>query len=157
MNVLFLAMLFLLLPGQCNSQSRIIYQVSKIEAALFYSDKATFSGNIIDNPDFVLRNVIIGEGSAEGPSNQTLVKVFVHASGKGQSNAEALSLDVTVMNGRSIQKKRFRPGLFEDNRTNCYCVLIDDTGCAPVTITAKLVGKGGGSEMKKRISFSCGE
>jgi hypothetical protein len=157
MKVLFLAMLFVLFSGQSNAQSGIMYKVSKIEAALFYSDKATFSRNIIDNPDFALWNVIIGEGSAEGPSNQTLVKVFVHASGNGQSNAEALSLDVTVMNGRSIQKKRYRVGLFEKNRTNCYGILIDDTGCAPVTITAKLIGKGGGSEMKKRISFGCGE
>ena len=156
-KALLLAILSILLPGQLNAESGIAYKISKIEANLFYCDKATFSENLINNPDFALWNVIIGEGSAQGPSDQTLVKVFVKASGTGQSNADRISLEVTTINGRSVQKKKFKLGLFEQNRTNCYAVVIDDTGCVPVTITAKLVGKGGGSEIKKVISFNCGE
>lgn len=157
MKAFFLVILSILFQGQLNAESRIAYKISKIEANLFYCDKATFSGNIINNPDFALWNVIIGEGSAQGPSDQTLVKVFVKATGTGQSNADSISLEVTIVNGGSVQKKKFKLGLFEQNRTNCYGIMIDDTGCLPVTITAKLVGKGGGSEIKKVISFNCGE
>ena len=64
----------------------LIYKISSIEAHLFcnldndFSDKkvaGTISENVLDNPEFSLWNTIIGEGSAEGSSNQTLIIVNI--------------------------------------------------------------------------------
>jgi hypothetical protein len=63
-------------------------KISAIHAKLFYNETradattdtavgGTFSENIIGNDDFVLWNTIIGEGSAKGYSNQTVVIVSV--------------------------------------------------------------------------------
>jgi hypothetical protein len=149
---------FFLTLGVVTAQSQIIYKISKIEANLFYSGSGTFSENIIDNQKYNLWNTIIGEGSAGKPSEQTLVKIFVQASGKGQSNAEGISLEVKITGGNSTVLKRVFPlNLFDSNRINCYGILVDDTGCTKISIAAKLIGKGGGSQMMKSIEFECGE
>jgi len=50
------------------------YVISEIQAKLYYSNTGTFSQNILDNPNITLWNVIIGEGSVGGSSENTLVQ-----------------------------------------------------------------------------------
>jgi hypothetical protein len=156
---MFLLLFILLFNGEIlKAQPQITYKIVGVEAFLYYRDKGTFSENIIDNSEFALWNVIIGAGDAKGNSEETLVKILVEGSGQGQSNADNLILEVTVSAEKSvILKKQFQLGLFDFNRKNSYPILLYDTGCIELTITAKLIGKGGSSKMVKVIPFRCGE
>ena len=68
------------------------YQIKNIKAFLYYNESktldkensaGTLSENIVDNKEFHFWNTIIGEGSAKGISNQTLVVVEVNGTPKG--------------------------------------------------------------------------
>ena len=158
MRSFLFAVVILFSTTDLAGQSDISYKITSVEAYLYYQDRDSYSENIIDNSTFSLWNVIIGEGSAKGISEQTLIKVVVEASGNGQLNAKGLSLEVSVSSTKAVVlKKTFRLGLFNSKRRNSYLLLANDTGCLPLTVTAKLVGKGGGSHVTKTIPFECGE
>jgi hypothetical protein len=148
------AILIALLISNLGAQTQ--YNISGMEAFLFYRDKGTFSENIIDNESFILWNVNIGGGSATGRSYETFVKIKVRSTENGC--AEGI-LEVVVSDserGSVIQKQQFQLGLFELNRENTYPLLIYGTFTA-LSITAKFIGKGGGSSMTKIIPFGFGE
>ena len=59
------------------------FEIAAIEAKLFYSNTGRFSSNIVGKPKFVLHNVVAGEGSAEGPSESTLLIVRLQGPPRG--------------------------------------------------------------------------
>jgi hypothetical protein len=76
--------LFLVIPIATNIAQTVPYKIENIKAFLYYNQGkgednsgGTFSENIIDNEQFFLFNTIIGEGSAKGQSNQTMVVVEI--------------------------------------------------------------------------------
>src|SRR5262249_20901178 len=53
------------------------FKITAIRAKLFHQDKGTFSPDVLSTRDFILWNTPIGEGSAEGPSDEVLVIVEI--------------------------------------------------------------------------------
>lgn len=63
------------------------YKIASMQAKLFYTDRGTFSDNIIDNSAYrPLYNTIIGEGASGGPADDVLV--IIKITGKPGSYAE---------------------------------------------------------------------
>ena len=144
-----------------TSQSNI----TNISAQLFYNQNkennekdvaGKFSVNLIDNTEFSLWNTIIGAGSAEGYSNQTIVIVSVNS--KGLSNIEQ-TLKLTVSSGGKVLLK-------ESKKFDCIgdiadfkiLFLLNDTGCDELLLKAELMNKSKTlSTLSKTINFRCGE
>jgi len=160
-NKFFLMLLTCLIASNSlHSQTK----VSAIQAKLFYNENkpqskevcGTFSDNIIDDPQISLWNTIIGEGSAKGYSNQTIV--IVEITSNGLSNKKQV-LKFTAMAGRKIllqQQKTFHA--IEDKTKYELLFLLDNTGCEKVLIKAELLNNSKiVSALSKTISFQCGE
>jgi len=158
MKLSLLLFAFIFMCTIVEAQPQPTYKIVGVEAFLYYRNLGIFSENIIDNSEFSLWNVIIGEGSAKGYSKETLVKIIVEGSGERESIAGNPVLEVTISTAKSvILRKVINLGLFNSSRKNSYPILLYDTGCSELKITATLIGKGGGSKMVKVIPFNCGE
>ena len=53
------------------------YRISDLRAQLFFSERGTFSDDLLKRKDLSLWNTIIGAGDAGGPSSATLLIVEV--------------------------------------------------------------------------------
>lgn len=147
----------MLATSQAQAQTKGAVRVSSIRAQLFYEDKNTFSKDILSNKDFALWNTMIGEGSAEGPSNATFVTVEVSGNDSSPDNLK-LEVTATGRRGRVIQKKTFDVFIYKEIFKYYAPIWIADTPCEPVKITARLVGKGAvNTPVVKTIPFACGE
>jgi hypothetical protein len=159
--------LFLLLPA-LMATAFIQAQTSSIigiEAKMFYNeDKSsetkntagTFSENIIENPGVTLWNVIIGEGSSAGYTDQTIVLVNVRNT--GLSNTEQ-TLRLTVTMGTKVLSTTNRNfSCIDDPADYKVLFLLNDVGCDVLDLKAELI-RGGKivSVMSKKIEFYCGE
>lgn len=154
-----LQLFFVIISSSLFSQAKIV----GIEAKLFYNENNSneenvigkFSDNIIDS-DFALWNVIIGEGSAEGYSNQTIVLVEVSSK---VGNTKNQQVKLTATKGKSIilqQTKTFSP--VNDNTKIKILFLLDDTGCDAISLKADIIeNKKIVSTFSKKIDFDCGE
>ena len=131
--------------------------ISAIRAQLYYEETGAFSDDILERGELALWNTVIGEGDARHASNSTLVTVEV--SGKnvavGAVDVEIRALDAK---GRVLAKSSSSVALYDD-RTKLYAPLfLQDTGCAAITISARLKGKGIKTKSVTRtIPFACGE
>jgi hypothetical protein len=141
-------------------------KISAIQAKLFYNEKksetfgkdvsGTFSDNIIDNSEVVLWNTIIGEGSAEGYSNQTIVIVEVTTIGQSNKN-QILKLSATAENKVLLQQQRTFSSV-GDNTKYKLLFLLNNTGCEKIALKAEIIKDGKSiSTMNKTINFRCGE
>ncbi len=153
------AAFIVLVSGAANlqAQTKGAAKISAIRAQLFYEDKNAFSKDILSDKNFSLWNTGAGEGSAEGPSNATLITVEVSGNDASPDN---LKLDVTATgkNNRVIQKKSFDVFIYKEIYKFYGALWVADTPCEPVKITAKLAGKGAsGAPVVKTIPFACGE
>jgi hypothetical protein len=130
------------------------YRIAAITAHLFYNYTGGLSENIIDNPDFILWNTIIGEGSAAEPSDATLVKVFLE--GQSDSYEPGRRVVLTSTEEGTVVTDTADLGVFGPEG---YVVgfWLEGTGCFPVELEARLTGQPGDSKMKARIDFFCGE
>ena len=134
------------------------YKVTGIQAKLFYSDKGTFSRDVLAKPDFGFWNTIIGAGDAEGPSNSTLVLVEVSGRSSEGEMPPSRKVELTaVAKGKVILKRVLDIGLFSDDHKFYAAFWLYDTGCEPVKLTARIVGQPQPSSMSKTLPFECGE
>lgn len=134
------------------------YKVTAIQAKLFYSDKGTFSRNVLAKPDFRFWNTVIGEGDAEGPSDSTLVLVEVSRKSSEGETPLLRKVELTaVARGKVLLKRTIEVGVFSDDDKFYAAFWLYDTGCAPVKLTARIVGQTQPSSMSKTIPFECGE
>ena len=138
-------------------------KISAIQAKLFYNEKesgkdvsGTFSDNIIDNSEVTLWNSVIGEGSAEGPSKQTIVIVEVTSNGQSNKN-QILKFSATA--GKKVllqQQKTF--SCIGDKTKYKLLFLLEETGCDTISLKAEIIKNGKSvSTMNKTINFECGE
>lgn len=128
-----------------------------VRAFLFYNDRATFSLNVIDNPNFVLRNVIIGEGAAEGPSNATFVTVTTQGPPGTSGHATGVQLIATV-GSRQLLLRTIPIGIFSSAGSYVAGFWLYGTGCEPVTLRVRIIrGSARSATMTKTIPFTCGE
>jgi hypothetical protein len=103
-------------PGSPTRQGIMAdrYVISEVQAKLYYSNGGTFSQNILDNPNITLWNVIIGEGSAGGASENTLVQVVV--AGQPGSSGEGLVVQLTAKTPtRTVLDRRSSIGIMNTN------------------------------------------
>ncbi|MDD3294051.1 MAG: hypothetical protein PHG20_05115 [Geobacteraceae bacterium] len=146
-------------PAQAENLAS--YRVSAIKAHLFYHENGKFGAmDVINGKEVSLFNTIIGAGSAGMPSSITLV--LVEVSGPNFQTIPG-KLSVTATEGkRTLAKQNVTlSSLFTENGKSVHFpVLIYNTGCETVKITATIQGLPGGSKpntMVKRIPFVCGE
>lgn len=151
----------LALLGWCGApafaQESVPPSISAIRAQLYYEETGGFSSDILSRPDFALWNTVIGEGDAEYASNSTLVTVEV---GGKNVDVGAVSVEIKALDakGRVLAKSVGSVALYDD-KTKFYAPLfLQDTGCKPITISARLTGRGiKARSVSKTIPFACGE
>jgi hypothetical protein len=127
--------------------------ITAIKAQLFHDNKGTFGEDFLANPQGDLFNVIIGENA----SSATLVTVEV--SGKNLPLGDyKVEIVATGDKGKAVAKSTQEVTIY-DAKTKFYApVLLNGTGCKPIKVTAKLVGKGlKAKPMTKTLDFLCGE
>jgi len=132
------------------------YHIGAIKALLFYNQTADFSENIIDNPDFMLWNVGIGEGSAKGPSDATLVVVEVVGAPGAYQPDRRVQL-VATEGGKVRFKRTFETGVLSDDGKYHAGFWLYGTGWQPIELVARILGQAEDSEIKKAIEFQSGE
>lgn len=140
-----------------NIQAKLFYNENKFEGEIEKKDVlGTFSGNIIDNPEFSLWNTAIGEGSAKGYSNQTIVIVEIISKGMSIKN-QILKFTATTEKKILLQQQKIF-NCIEDKTKYDLLFLLDNTYCEKITIKAELLkGTKIVSTLSKIIDFQCGE
>lgn len=131
------------------------YKIASVNAYLFYNHSGSFSENVIDNPDFVFWNAIIGEGSAKEPSDAVLVDVEIEGSA-GSYESRNIQLEVSEA-GQVVLKKSLDIGILSDEGRYHAGFWLYETGCAPVKLTVKILGQEEEVKIIKEIPFACGE
>ena len=156
----FLLLLFVCFFFLFNAQSKII----GIKAKLFYNENktngnntvGTFSENLIGNKDFTLWNTIIGEGSSEGYSNQTLVTVEISSNFKSNKKQQ---IKLIATSGKKVILQQIKSISVVNNPALYNMIFVlDGTGCEEINLKAELLYNGKViSTMNKKILFDCGE
>lgn len=151
------AALSAIVSDSAHGQATPQYAITDVRAHLFYSHGATFSENLIGNPNFrVLWNTPIGEGEAGAPSSATLVVIEV--SGEPGSFEGGRSVDLSVReNKKEIFRRTQTLSVLSDQGHSYVAFWLYDTGCAPLHISAALLGQRNSSRRAADIPFRCGE
>lgn len=146
--------LLLLLLATASSGASGPLAVESVHPRLFYNHSGTVSPLI--TREFALWNTIIGEGAAEEPSNATLVDVIVTGD-RGSYTPEA-RVDLTVTHSRTgklIAKQSVEVGILSESGKFHAAFWLANTGCEPLTISAKL--QGSRQSLEAQVPFACGE
>ncbi|GAB1350786.1 hypothetical protein MASR1M107_30010 [Ignavibacteriales bacterium] len=157
-----LLVLFFVIPIASNLAQSIPYKIENIKAFLYYNQGigqnnsgGTFSENIIDNDQFVLFNTIIGGGSAQGQSNQTMVVVEI--SGKPKDYQTRIlhfkaSIRKTVLVDKMEDFASYNDGKYY------VAFMLHNVGMGTLKITAEILnGKKIESKLEKKLEFIGGE
>lgn len=135
------------------------YQIVSIKAFLYFDQRGTVSENIIDNPAYgagALWDTIIGGGSAGSPSNATMVVVEVAGKRGAYENKRKLDFVASERN-KIVFHKELKLGVLSESGRYYAAFWLYDTGCAPITLSAKISGQSKDSRLEKKIDFECGE
>jgi hypothetical protein len=144
-------------PGAWAAGASAAPSITAVRAQLFYDGTGKLSDDVLTMKDLSLWNTIIGEGSAGGASNATLITVEV--SGRNvEVGAVAVEIVATGKKRRVLGRTRMEVALY-DAKTKFHApLMLTNTGCEEITITARLVGKGAPKTPATRvIPFQCGE
>jgi len=132
------------------------FEIAAIEAKLFYSNTGRFSSNIVGKPKFVLHNVVAGEGSAEGPSESTLL--IVRLQGPPRGFLKELRLRVTARaEGDTLADHEFEVGAMNSAGNYYTACWLEDTGCQPIDVVAELRSGKERKQVQANIPFDCAE
>jgi hypothetical protein len=128
-------------------------EIDRLDVRLFLNHSGTFSAPLDDRSE--LWNTIIGGGSVGEPSTSTLVDVVVSSKPDSFKKNSYVTLVVTdASSEKIISKMTGRLGVFGSSGKFHAPFLLQDTGCIPLRLTAKV----GGSESRTvTVSFKCGE
>jgi hypothetical protein len=130
------------------------YRLS-LRAMLFYTDKGTFSPDLIAHP-VDLWNTPAGEGRAGGSSNATLVVAVV--SGEGGSYVPERKVELTVTErGRTTLQRSVETSILNTQGRTYVAFWIYGTGCTPLRLSARITGQTPSAPVTARIPFACGE
>ncbi|HEX8247181.1 MAG TPA: hypothetical protein VF599_03270 [Pyrinomonadaceae bacterium] len=165
MKKLFLLFLFLSLPCVSAAQKPYSFKVSDIKAKLFYDFAGTFSSaDVINDKDFTLFNTVIGEGSAKGTSESTLVLIEITFGGLDDRNGAQLVYEARGYKGKLLERKSIFVSYVDKSAglKKYVAFILHDTGCAEITVTARLFKDNKPkspllSRLTKTIPFVCGE
>jgi len=133
-------------------------KIEAIRAYLFYDHTGSISSDILAKKEITLWNTIIGEGDAGSPSDSTLVIVEISGRDISATRHAKVNIIVTDFNGKQIANVTRGFSIYDNYRKTYIPLVIPDTGCGHVTISAKLVGSGfDPSSIAQTIPFECGE
>jgi len=144
--------------GQAKSSNKI----AEIRAHLVYEENGELSRDVLKG-DFILWNALIGEGDAAGHSSSTLVYVVISNDGKESETIPVLQFSAVSEDGKRVNYKKTFEYIFPTEGASKVFVplLLHDTGCQKITLTAKLVEKNVPTKIyqtiTKKIPFACGE
>ena len=146
------------LAGGAQADDVVAPKIVAIHAQLYHESTGRFSVDLFGENPPALWNTIIGEGDhGGGPSNFTFVTVEVQ--GKNVSQGKVFVEIVARDDRRHVWGKSSHEVSIYDQKTKFFAPLwLNQTGCEPLEISARLVRKGVASPVVKRtIPFRCGE
>ena len=155
-SLLACALAMLAAPAGALAQSSAPppYRLS-LRAMLFYSDKGTFSHDILARP-VTLWNTPIGEGRSGGASNATLVVAVVR--GEGGSYVPTRRVELTVTSGgREIFKRAEETSVLNTEGRTYVAFWLYGTGCRRLRLSARILGQTPSTPVTAVIPFDCGE
>ena len=130
------------------------YRLS-LRAQLFYSERGTFSQDIIARP-VDLWNTPAGEGRAGGASNATLVIVVVRGEAGSYVPTRRVELTVTA-GGREVFKRAEETGIINREGRTYVAFWLYGTGCRRLRLSARILGQTPSTPVTATIPFDCGE
>ena len=130
------------------------YRLS-LRAMLFFSDRGTFSPDILAHP-VTLWNTIIGEGGAGGASNATLVVAVVRGEAGTYVPTRRVELTVTA-GGREIFKRAEETSVLNTEGRTYVAFWLYGTGCRRLRLSARILGQTPSTPVTAIIPFDCGE
>jgi len=158
---------FLVLGTTSNAHSKdqgsAYYQgsakIDAIHAHLFFDHKGKISEDILAKNDIYLWNTVIGEGYAGGnPSTSTYVVIEI--SGQDIDSTRRAKVNIVVTNSKGAQIINITRGysMYNAYKKSYIPLIVPDTGCERITISAKLIGKGfDPSSVSQTVPYNCGE
>src|SRR5215218_273309 len=114
------------------------YRVT-LRAMLFYTDKGTFSPDLIAHP-VDLWNTPAGEGRAGGASNATLVVAVVRGEVGSYVPTRKVELTVTA-GGRELFKRAEETGILDRDGRTYVAFWLYGTGCRRLRLSARILGQ----------------
>jgi len=130
------------------------YRLS-LRAQLFFSDRGTFSPDILAHP-VGLWNTIIGAGEAGGASNATLVVAVVRGEAGSYVPTRRVELTVTA-GGREIFKRAEETSVLNREGRTYVAFWLYGTGCGRLRLSARILGQTPSTPVTATIPFECGE
>lgn len=169
-KLFFLSCLFVILfclptTAQQPKPKPYSFKITDIKARLFYDFAEKFSSqDIINDKNFTLFNTVIGEGDAEGFSETTLGVIEITYGGIDDRNGGQLVIEARGYKNKLLfRRSTFVSYVDKTPGLKKYVpFIIYDTGCAEITITAKLYKDDQPkspllNQMTKKIPFVCGD
>lgn len=132
------------------------YRITAVRAQLFYSDRGTFSGDVLAPPGKTLWNTVIGEGESGGPSSSTLVVVEVTGAPGSYEPDRSVEL-VATAEGKVVHRGTAQTAVLNTRGRMYAGFWLPDTGCKRIRLVARLRGQTPAPETRKEIPFDCGE
>ena len=131
-----------------------------IEARLFFPQSATFSPDVLHqkgNGTIVLYDVVAG-GALNEPSTSTLVLVRIEGSPAAFVAQPRVQLTVTTAaSGRVVLQRTAPIDILDGHGRTTVPYWLYDTGCEPLTLTARLIDAKVSPPLTEHLEFHCGE
>lgn len=139
--------------------------IQSIKAYLYYNQNergntagGTMSENIIDNPDFTCWNVIIAEGSAAAPSNNTMVVVEIISDSTSYNSNGKVRLTARNSDGKIVSDIVQSFYMIGSGVVYHAPFMLYNTGCEELELKAELIIENKiVSEKSALLPFACGE
>ena len=132
------------------------YRITDLRAHLFFSDRGTFSDDLLKRKDLALWNTIIGAGDAGGPSSATLLVVEVSGEPGSYPNGRRVELAVRTAR-KEIFRRQLSLGVLGPQGHAYVAFWLYDTGCESLTVSTALLGQVEPTRRAAAIPFHCGE
>ena len=149
-----------------QGQTTPVPAIKSVKAFLYYNENqndnkagGTISENIIDNKDFSLRNVIIGEGAASGPSKNTLIVVEI-IQNNSETSKGLVKLIAYDVKGKIILSQEQPFSILVKDNVFSAPFMIYGTGCEKIRLKIQIMDqskKKNYASSEKTLDFSCGE
>jgi hypothetical protein len=142
------------------------FTITSVKAMLFYDNKGTFSRDVAEDmsePQLVpsiLWNTPIEGASREGAATSVLVTVEVSGEYLGPKTTRSIEFTAkykSVETSRQIIVRRVTPIRIGESGIYIAGFWLDEAGCDPVMLKARIIGQKKQSIMLKKIRFGCGE
>ena len=149
------ALLALAAPAHGRAQAAPPPYRLSLRAQLFFTDRGTFSPDIIAHP-VDLWNTPAGEGRAGGASNATLVTVVVRGEAGSYVPTRKVELTVTA-GGREVFRRAEETGIINREGRTYVAFWLYGTGCRRLRLSARVLGQTSSTPVTATIPFDCGE